>query len=170
IYADGDSISNICQTSCTDCPAVWQGDITFDVTNQAGDNYLEILADSSSYVNGICDWVENNHAMKVRVELTWEEDSGLNHELKKGVTNPIDNPITYPEDQEDVSIISSYVRNGPAIFEYYDADGNLIIESPARLSDTKVMRIYLVVNVNQNKSPDDVELESYVQLRNLKNK
>ncbi len=171
IYADGVSISNICRRDCTDCPAIWQGDITFDVTNQAEDNYLEILADSNSEVHGLCNWVENNHAMKVRVELTWEEeDSGLNHELKKGVTNPIDNPISYPEDQEEVSIISSYVRNGPAIFEYYDADGNLIIESPARLSDTKVMRIYLVVNVNQNRAPDDVELESYVQLRNLKNK
>ena len=33
VYADGVSISNICQTGCTDCPASWQGDITFDVTD-----------------------------------------------------------------------------------------------------------------------------------------
>ena len=171
IYADGESINNICRRNCTDCPAVWQGDITFDVTDLASDNYLEILADSNSEVHGICDWIENNHAMKVRVELTWEaEDTTLNHELKKGVTNPTSNPISYPEDSEEVSIISSYVRNGPAIFEYYDANGELITESPARLSDTKVMKIYLVINVNESKAPDDVEMESYIHLRNLKNK
>jgi len=163
-------LDNICRTGCSDCPAAWQGDEVFDVTAEALDNYLEILVDSTNYVDGFCDWIENNHSMKVRVELNWvAEDPSLNHELKKGVTNPTEDPIEYPEGSEEVSIISSYVRNGLAIFEYYDANGDLIIESPARLTDTKVMRIYLVVNVNEHKAPDNVELESYVQLRNLKN-
>ena len=169
VFVDGTEIDSICRNGCTDCPGVWQGDITEDVTTEAGDNYLEVLVDSTWRVDGICDWVEPNHSMKVRVELNWEEEVlGENHELKKGVTNPTSDPISYPENQEEVSIISSYVRNGPAIFEYYDANGDLIVESPARLSDTKVMKVYLVINVNEGQSPDDVELESYVHLRNLK--
>ena len=45
---------------------------------------------------------------------------------------------------------------------------NEITSVPARLVDTKLMKVYLVVNVNPNRPPNEFELESFVQLRNLK--
>jgi len=169
VYADGSSLSRVCNTGCSDCPGIWQGDVIFDITDHAVDNYLDILIDSNYRVNDICNWQNPNHSMKVKVELNWEEDNPeLDHLFKKGITNPTTSPISYPTESEEVTIISSYVRNTPPIFKYYNADGNEITEHPIRLSDTKVMKVHLVVNVNPNHQPGDVELESYIQLRNLK--
>ena len=167
ISADGIYLNSICRTGCTDCPGVWQGDVIFDITNQASDNYLDILADADNDVDNLCNWVEPNHAMKTKVELTWEEDNpALGHYFMKGVTDPVDN--SYSEENEVVTVVSAYVRNAPPIFEYYDINGGLITEYPARLSDTKLMKLHLIVNVNPDRAPDDLELKSYVQLRNLR--
>ena len=48
-------------------------------------------------------------------------------------------------------------------------NGNKITDYPARLKDTKMMKVYLVVNIDPNRPPNEFELESSVQLRNLKN-
>jgi hypothetical protein len=88
-------------------------------------------------------------------------------DLKKGVIEPEGWPIRYPKEKEKISVITSYVRNQPPIFHYYDGNGNEL-EPPARLKDTKMMAVFIVVNVNPNKPPQDFILESYVQLRNLK--
>ena len=107
--------------------------------------------------------------MKARFELSWtEEVTGVGTELKKGVIEPTGDPVQYPSSQEKISIITSYVRNAPPIFKYFDSNGAEITSVPARLADTKLMKIYLVINVNPNRPPNDFELESFVQLRNLK--
>jgi len=107
--------------------------------------------------------------MKAKFEFSFIEDlSGFAHQFKKGVIKPVGSPPTYPSDQEKISILTSYVRNVPPIFEYFDSQGNKITEYPARLVDTKLMKVYLVVNVDPNRPPQDFELESSVQLRNLK--
>ena len=171
IYADGIYLGRICQSGCSpDCAGDWQGTQTFDITEQAQDNFIEFIADATYKVNDFCDWEETNHSMKARFEFSWKENlHGSEHEFKKGITNPTGVPIQYPSGQEQVSILSSYVRNVPPIFTYFDAYGNELIELPARLKDTKVMQVYLVVNVNPNRSPQDFELKSSVYLRNLKN-
>jgi len=94
-------------------------------------------------------------------------------DFKKGVIKPTGFPpvyITNPQDpqyNEKFFIISKYVRNQPPIFHYFD--GNMQeLSSPARLKDTKLMRVYLVINVDPNRPPQDFVLESDVQLRNLK--
>ncbi len=90
-------------------------------------------------------------------------------DFKKGVIDPSTSwPITYPLDKEEIFILSQYVRNQPPIFHYYDGNGNEITQLPARLKDTKLMKIYLVINVNPNRPPQNFILESAVQIRNLK--
>lgn len=89
-------------------------------------------------------------------------------DFKKGVTEPTGWPIQYPAEQEEITVLSESVRNQPPIFHYYDGDGQEIIELPARSKDTKLMKLYLVINVNPNRSPQDFVLESAVQIRNLK--
>jgi len=169
IYADGEYLGRVCQTGCLDCAGVWEGDVIFDIIGQAADNIIQFTADATSQVDNSCDWQEPNHAMKVRFEFFWQEEVIENaHQFKKGVINPIFSPIRYPLDQEEVSILSSYICNAPPIFEYFDAEGNQIMDYPARLADTKLMKVFLVINVDPNRPPQNFELESYVQLRNLK--
>lgn len=94
-------------------------------------------------------------------------------DFKKGVINPfgeLSYYVTDPEDpeySEEVVILSRYVRNQPPIFHYFDGDMQEL-PAPARLKDTKLMRLYLVINVDPNKPPQDFILENDVQLRNLK--
>ena len=164
IFGDSQKIGEICNTGCSDCPGAWQGTQTFDVTNYAKDNSISFLADATSYVDPQCP-----HSMKAKFEFFFTEDlSGFAHEFKKGVIKPIGSPLTYPSDQEKISILTSYVRNVPPIFEYYDQNGNKILDYPARLKDTKLMKVYLIVNVDPNRPPQNFGLESFVQLRNLK--
>jgi prepilin-type N-terminal cleavage/methylation domain-containing protein len=167
IFADGTKLGEVCRVGCLDCPASWQGTIIFDVTSEAADNFISFLSDASSQVDPLCP-----HSMKARFEFSWTENlAGLSHQFKKGVVEPVVGPggkISYPLDQEKITILTSYVRNEPPIFEYFDKDGKKIEEYPARLIDTKLIKVYLVVNVDPNRPPQDFELESYVQLRNLK--
>jgi hypothetical protein len=87
-------------------------------------------------------------------------------DFKKGVTKATGWPPQYLPENEEIYVLTSYVRNRPPIFKYYDADLNEL-PSPARLKDTKLMKLTLVVNVNPNRSPQDFVLETVVQLRNI---
>lgn len=169
IYADGTSLGNVCKSGCSDCAGAWQGTTVFDVTSEAQDGSIQFTADASNRVNAFCDWQDPNHSMKARFELKWTEVlSGGQSVFKKGVIEPTGQPVQYSLDQEVVTVITPYVRNTPPIFHYYDAAGQELLDLPARLKDTKRMRVYLVVNVNPNRPPKDFELQSGVELRNLK--
>ena len=87
--------------------------------------------------------------------------------FKKGVINPTGWPIKYPLEKEQIFVLSQYVRNLPLIFRYFDGQG-IELAAPARLRDTKLMRVSLIINVNPHRLPDDFYLENDVQIRNLK--
>ena len=89
-------------------------------------------------------------------------------DFKRGVIEPQGLPVQYLPENEKITILSQYVRNTPPIFRYFDGFGQEILELPARLQDTKLMRVHLVVNVNPDRQPQDFELESSAQIRNLK--
>lgn len=96
-------------------------------------------------------------------------------DFKKGVVKPTGDPPQYILTNETITILSTNVRNavpGP-IFTYYNGDwSNDTVNNPlptlTRLTETKLMHVYLKVNVNPNRPPDDFELESDAQIRNLK--
>lgn len=171
IFADGNKLGDVCQSGCADCAGNWQGTTIYDVFDYAQDGSVDFLADSSNRVDPNCNWEEANHSMKANFELSWaEEISAGQHELKKGVTEPTGDPPQYLSENEQVSVVISYVRNAPPIFEYFDENGNKIESYPARLANTKMMKLRLIINVNPERSPEDFELTSQVQLRNLKTK
>jgi len=87
--------------------------------------------------------------------------------FKKGVIKPEGSPLRYPSTKEEIKIISSHVINQPPIFRYFDGN-NQELPAPSRLKDTKLMKVYLVINVDPNNPPNDFVLESDVQIRNLK--
>jgi len=95
--------------------------------------------------------------------------------FKKGVIDPSGDPPQYLPASEKVSILSVYVRNGVStpVFTYYNGDWPLdTVHNPlptlTRLTETKLMHVYLKINVDPNRPPDNFELESDTQIRNLK--
>jgi len=95
-------------------------------------------------------------------------------DFKKGVIDPTGWPIEYDSENEEIFILSKYVRNeATPVFTYYNKDwpGDIInnpLPTPARLKETKLMEVYLRVNVDPNRPPQNFDLESFVQIRNLK--
>lgn len=170
VYADGFELDDdICRTGCSDCAGDWQGTSVFDVTNQATDDNIQFTIDSNFRVNDFCDWEDPNHAMKANIEFSWTETltSGQT-DFKKGVISPTGSPPEYLQENEEISVLSSYVRNSPPILKYFDEEGNRIEDNPSRLIDTKLMEVFLAIDVDPNRPPLPFELKSSVQLRNLK--
>jgi len=169
VSADGVDLGRLCQSGCSNCAGAWQGTQTYDVTAQAQDNSIQFLADASGSVGSSCDWQNPNHSIRAQFEFIWtEEIPNMGNELRRGVIDPIGNPAMYPLDQEQTTVITSYVCNAPPIFTYYDGAGNQITDNPAILRDTKMMKLFMVINVNPQRAPYNYNLEQYVQLRNLK--
>lgn len=95
--------------------------------------------------------------------------------FKKGVVEPSGDPPGYILANEVVHTLSASVRNSTSspVFTYYNGDwpGDQInnpLPTLTRLTDTKLMHVYLKINVDPNRPPDDFELESDTQIRNLK--
>lgn len=171
LSVDNQFLADFCQAeNCAQCSSEPQATKIFDVKNFALDNQISLLVEASCpnpnretrCVDPLCPY-----SFKVKFELKITQEV-FTTELKRGVIKPQGSPPTYPLDQEEISILTEYVRNVPPIFEYFDEKGNKIEEYPARLKNTKVMKIFLVVNVNPNRPPNEYQLESFVFLRNLK--
>jgi len=95
-------------------------------------------------------------------------------DLKKGVIEPAGLPATYPAENENVIILSKYVRNDTdPIFYYYNANWptdteNNPLDNPASPNEVKIIQLHLEINLNPSIAPEPFILESYTQVRNLK--
>jgi hypothetical protein len=93
--------------------------------------------------------------------------------LMKGVIEPTGDPLDYT-DPETLSIVAESVINGSnPIFTYYNEDYpldtiNNPLPTPSRLIDTKLINVFLKINIDPNRAPIDFDVESDVQIRNLK--
>ena len=170
IFADNNKISSdLCLRNCTHCPATFEGTRIFDVTQFAGDGNVSFLAKASNDVGAECG-TSPKYSMKARFEFSFSEDiSAFVHQFKKGVIKPVfeGKEVKYPLDKENISVLTSFVRNNPPIFEYFDKNGNKINDPALRLKDTRLMKVYLVINIDPNRPPKEFELESFVTLRNM---
>jgi prepilin-type N-terminal cleavage/methylation domain-containing protein len=104
-----------------------------------------------------------------RVRYFWQAGE-ITNSLKKGVIEPFDNQgvISYPLDQEEITTLSSFVCNDPPIFKYFDSSNQEITEPSSRILETRLVQIYLVINIDPGKPYQNFELLSSVQIRNLK--
>ena len=106
---------------------------------------------------------------RVRYFLDDEEN------LKRGISNPNgDNPPVYPEEDEYVETIASYVVNSKIdpepIFYYYDRNysgESDSLETPISVTEARLVRIHLWVNIKPIVAPENINLESFVEIRNL---
>lgn len=93
--------------------------------------------------------------------------------LMKSVIDPVGNPATYPPEQEKLRAVSASVSNGTdPIFYYYNGDWpedttNNPLDTPTRLSETKLMRIDISIDPTDNEE-EEFAIDTYIQIRNLK--
>lgn len=114
------------------------------------------------------DYDRDNAVEKVRYFLTGSD-------FIKGVTEASGDPLQYLPQNEVTTVISRYVRNkaSEAVFSYYDGsysgkDTDIPLTTPANPLEVKLVHIFLKINMDPNKAPVDFDLESDVQIRNLK--
>lgn len=118
-----------------------------DVQNQSLVFYSDIDGDGSSE--------------KVRYFLT-------GNNLTKGVIDPTGSPPQYSQANEVLTTIASYINNQTtAIFTYFDSNNNQLT-APINKNRIRLIHIYLKTDIDPGKSPQQYDLETDIQIRNLK--
>lgn len=96
------------------------------------------------------------------------------NQIIKGVIEPTESPISYPEDNESEIVLTEYVvSDAQPFFYYYNTDWPTdVVNNPLsledRIADTKVVKIVLKININPDDPINEFTLESSGQIRMLK--
>jgi prepilin-type N-terminal cleavage/methylation domain-containing protein len=98
-----------------------------------------------------------------------------NQTIFMGVTDPTATmPKTYPDQDQEIITIASRIVNTDAepIFYYYDKDyaggtTQLPLAMPASAPSIRLLKIHLKINIDPNRAPDNIEMQSFVEMRNL---
>lgn len=96
-------------------------------------------------------------------------------QVKMGITNPTGGvPKTYPAEDQQTTIIADKIVNDAAtpLFYYFNKDypGDQVnnpVATPADAANIRLVKIFLQININPNKGPENVQMQSFVELRNL---
>ncbi|NTV55124.1 MAG: hypothetical protein HGA16_01330 [Candidatus Moranbacteria bacterium] len=94
--------------------------------------------------------------------------------LKQGIAEPnATQPVTYPA-SETVTTIVTYVANETSepVFSYYNDNypGDTVnnpLATPIAVQDARLVRVRLIININPNKAPEETNVESIAEFRNL---
>lgn len=139
-------------------------------TQQADNGDYPIESANQFSIIFYCDIDDDGVVEKVHYFL-----DDANDQLKVGISNPnAGNPVTYPAVDSTVAVVASYVVNDNTdpIFYYYNKNypGDTVnnpLATPANVGDIEMIRIHLYVNINPVHAPDNINIESFVDLRNL---
>jgi prepilin-type N-terminal cleavage/methylation domain-containing protein len=145
---------------------------------QADDGSYPIKAVSSTSLTVYIDDDDDNVTERVHYYLDDNADTFI-----KGVAKPSGSPLKYPENSsgipiytnDQITIISNYVVNTTSqpVFEYYDGNYPIVISNnpipvaSLNTSDVKLVKVRLWVNIKPLTAPDNINLESFVEFRNL---
>lgn len=92
-------------------------------------------------------------------------------ELVRGVTEPAGDPLQYNDGDEVQSVVTTGVRNGTEdVFKFFSGDypADQSELTPVDMTEVKHVQFVLRIDVDTDVEPDEVVVESEVQLRNLK--
>lgn len=83
-------------------------------------------------------------------------------------------PVTYASgDQEIITIASSIVNEtADPVFAYYDKNYpidtvNNPMAYPINVGNIRLVKIHLHINIDPNRAPDNIEIQSFAEIRNL---
>lgn len=92
---------------------------------------------------------------------------GLN--FKKVIIKPTGTPLEYSNANAVTSTVASYVNNKSVpVFTYYDTNNNIISDPTVNKRHIRLIHIYLRINITPDRAPKDYDIDSDVQIRNLK--
>lgn len=101
-----------------------------------------------------------------------------NDQMKIGVTEPDTStlPVSYPVGDQAVSVMTNYVVNeeDDPVFLYYntnypgDTDNNPL-STPVSVGNIQLVEVHFLINIDPIHAPNNVNIESFVDLRNLHN-
>lgn len=101
---------------------------------------------------------------RVRLELNGTQ-------LLKGILEPTGDPLEYDENNESEVVLMANVRNGSdQIFTYYSGDypSDTTPLTSTNMSEVKYIQMRLIIDADPAVDPPAVDVQSQVQLRNLK--
>jgi len=89
--------------------------------------------------------------------------------LERGEIEAAGDPLVYDESNEITGVLSEYVRNSAAqpLFIYFDSSGNEITDLD-NVNKITLVKINLIVDVLEDRVPEEFILKSTAQMRNLK--
>ena len=94
--------------------------------------------------------------------------------FKLGIAEPSGTPPVYPTNDQQIKTLASYVTNtnSQPVFEYYNElyPGDLSnnpMAVPVSVNNVRLVKVKLVVNIKPISAPDNINIESYAELRNL---
>ena len=96
-------------------------------------------------------------------------------QMKVGITEPTGTaPVSYPSADDSVAVLTNYVVNESTdpVFYYYNENypGDTVnnpLATPVAVDQARLIRVHLFVNINPVHAPDNINIESFVDLRNL---
>lgn len=114
----------------------------------------------------------DNDGVTERVHY-WLDDP--NDRLMRGIREPSNaQPPTYAAGDETTSIIAEYIVNDATqpLFYYYNENypGDTVnnpLATPASIGDIRLVRVLIRMNIDPIKAPNNINIESFVDLRNL---
>lgn len=130
-------------------------------------SYPVVSADSNDLVI-YSDYNKDGKTERLHIYLT-------NNKVYMGVRNPAGSfPVTYAAGDEETFQLADHIINGAgdAMFSYYNsgypADTvNNPAPTPADVSEIRLVKIFLKINIDPNRAPDNIQQETFVELRNL---
>jgi type II secretory pathway pseudopilin PulG len=98
-------------------------------------------------------------------------------EFKRGVTDPTTGtPVTYASGDTTTTTMARFITNESTepVFYYYNDDypgdtTNNPLTTPASLGNIQLVRVKMKVNIDPVHAPENINIESFVDLRNLHN-
>lgn len=98
-----------------------------------------------------------------------------NGQIKMGITEPANGvPKTYPNGDQQTTLIADKIVNdsGTPVFYYFNKDypgdqANNPVSTPANVAGIRLVKIFLKININPGRGPENIETQSFVELRNL---
>jgi prepilin-type N-terminal cleavage/methylation domain-containing protein len=92
-----------------------------------------------------------------------------------GVTAPSGNmPKVYPAGDQQIIVIATKIVNASnePIFYYFNKNypgdtANNPLLMPVDVSVVRLVEIHLKININPNRAPDNIEMQSFAEIRNL---
>jgi len=101
-----------------------------------------------------------------------------NDQMKIGITEPNLStlPVSYPTSDGSVTVMTNFVVNESSnpVFLYYNDDypGDTVnnpLPSPASVGNIQLVKVHFLVNIDPVHAPNNINIESFVDLRNLHN-